>query len=236
MRKYNLYSIFNLLSLALVLLGCTKTIEPNLSNFGYDYYPIEKGQYRVYYTRLITYNLDGSIDTTNYLTKEVVEDNVTYLDGSERMLLGRYSADLGTNNWKKDSLWSVYATTTNIVVSEAILDYIKLAFPVKEGLSWDGNALNGLEEEQYELTSLGNTYAYDTLSYTSTLTVVHADLIDPAKLTKDDYRIEVYAKDVGLVHKLNKKINYCDPTRCSENGIIDDGIIFEQKLIEFGKE
>lgn len=216
--------------------GCSQTVNPNLSDFGFDYYPIEKGQYRIYYTRLITYSLDGSVDTTNYLTKEVVEDSITYVDGSARMLLGRYSADLGTNEWKKDSLWLVNVTTTNIVVSEANVDYIKLAFPVEEKLSWDGNAFNSRDEEIYELNNLNTTYEYDTLSYESALTVVHADLIDPAKLTSDDYRIEVYAKGVGLVHKLKKQIHYCDPTRCSENGTIDDGIIFEQKLIEFGKE
>lgn len=217
-------------------MGCNKTVEPNLSEFGYDYYPLEVGQYRIYHTQRIYFNLDGSADTVNYLTKEIVEDTITYSDGSIRFLLGRYSSDLDSEIWSKDSLWSALVGASSVSVSEANVEYIKLAFPVKEGLEWDGNALNSKVKELYELDELDTEYSYDTLSYTNSLTVIHADFIDPAKLTEDDYRIEVYAKDVGLVHKLKKKINYCDPTECSENGTIEGGAIFEQKLIAIGEE
>ena len=235
-NSYNTYLTIVLIGLFAFGIGCNKTIEPNLSEFGFDYYPIEIGQYRVYYTKHIDFNLDGSIDTVIYLTKETVEDTITYSDGTRRFLLSRYSADLESDVWNKDSLWSALVGTSTISVSEANIDYIKLSFPVKEGLQWDGNALNNRTKELYELDEIGVTYAYDSLNYASTLTVIQSDLIDPAKLTEDDYRIEVYAKDVGLIHKLKLKINYCDPTKCSENGTIEDGAIFEQKLIEFGKE
>ncbi|MCB0496802.1 MAG: hypothetical protein KDC79_11755 [Cyclobacteriaceae bacterium] len=239
MLKNNARILLMFLS-SIVIVGlissCNKTIEPDLSDFGYEYFPIEIGQYRTYYSMRIDYNLDGSIDTTQYLTKEIVEDTVVYSDGSKRYLLGRYSANIGSDNWQKDSLWTAMVSESNVVISEGNIDFIKLAFPVKSALKWDGNARNNRTEELYEISDLEAPYSYDTLSFSNTLTVIQADLIDPAKLTEDDYRIEVYAKGVGLVHKLKMRINYCDPTKCSENGTIEDGEVFEQKLIEFGEE
>lgn len=214
--------------------ACTKVIDPVEADFGFEFYPTQIGDYRIYYTKTIRYKLDGSIDTTEYLVKEMAEDSVVYTNGQPRILLGRYSSNLSTIKWKKDSLWAVLITSSNVILSEANIDYVKLSFPVVDAEKWDGNATNSKEEELYELIDLGNAYSYDTLSYKNTLTVVHKDLFDPAKITEDDYRMEVFAANIGLIHKLNIKINYC--SSCVENGKIDDGFIFEQKLIEFGKE
>jgi len=214
--------------------GCSKIVEPNLNDFGLPYYPTEVGDYRIYYTKTIRHNLNGTIDTTQYLVKEVAEDSVIYSDGNARILLGRYSREITDSIWQKDSIWAVLINNSNVIMSEANTDYVKLSFPVLEGKKWDGNATNSNESEYYELIDLQNSYAYDTLTFDNTLTVVQKDLIDPAKITEDDYRIEVYAAGIGLIHKLKIKINYC--SNCVENGKIEDGFIFEQKLIEFGKE
>jgi len=224
-----------LLIIAFMYTGCAnKTVEPDFSEFGFEYYPLHVGAYSVYYTQVIHYKLDGSTDTLRYLVKEVVEDSIIYTDGSLRFLLGRYSAAIGSNNWQKDSLWAVNSTNATVVVSEANLDFIKLAFPVFENKQWDGNALNSRDREDYIINELGKPYSYDTLTYANTLTVVHADFLDPVKITKDDYRVEVFAANIGLIYKINLKIKYC--SSCIENGKIEDGIVFEQKLIEFGKE
>lgn len=210
-------------------------MEPDITVFGYDYYPMKLGDYRIYHTTTIRYNLDGTIDTTRYLVKEVAEELLpTENEVSSSIILGRYSSSLESIKWEKDSLWAVTLDNGKIVVAEATNSFIKLAFPVKENLEWDGNALNSKQEELYEIIDAGKKYAYDTLFFENTLTVVHEDLIDPAKITEDDYRIEVFALDIGLVHKLKIRINYC--STCVENGKIEEGLIFEQKLIEIGKE
>jgi len=224
-----------LVLIAFVHIGCSsKTVEPNWSNFGFEYYPLEVGDYKVYYTQVIYYTLDGSTDTIQYLVKEIVEDSIAFSDGSYRFLLGRYSMAIGASSWQKDSLWAVNKTQASVVVSEANLDFIKLVFPVIENKKWDGNALNSRDNEDYIIKETGKPYMYDTLSFNNSLTVVHADFLDPVKITNDDYRIEVFAANVGLVNKINLKIKYC--SSCVENGTIKEGIVFEQKLIEFGKE
>lgn len=220
--------------LYLLVTGCNETLEPNNSEFGYEYYPMEIGDYRIYHTVGIRYNLNGSIDTTKYLVKEIAEEELAYSDGTTRLILGRYSTEIGSVKWQKDSLWAVLVDDTKVVVSEANIDFIKLVFPIKESIEWDGNAFNGSDDEFYELDDIGKSYTYDTISYENTLTVVHKDLLDPAKITEDDYRIEVFAANIGLVHKLKIGINYC--STCVENGTIEDGFIFEQKLIEIGKD
>jgi hypothetical protein len=226
--------ILTVLFLVLLFNGCNTSLEPDISGFGYEYYPTEIGDYRIYHSVTIRYNLDGSIDTTTYLMKEVAEDSIRYNDGLTRVILGRYSTEIDGNKWRKDSLWAVLVDDANVVVSEANKDFIKLSFPVAESKEWDGNSFNSGDSEFYKLKEVGKPYSYDTLSYQKTLTVVHKDLIDPIKITEDDYRIEVFAAGIGLIHKLKIKLNYC--SSCVENGKIDDGFIFEQKLIEIGKE
>lgn len=215
-------------------ISCTEVVEPNIDEFGFEYYPLSIGDYKIYYTSSIAYKLDGSIDTATYLVKEITEGSVLYSDGNYRTILGRYSKELDGVVWEKDSIWAVLTDKSKIIVSEANMDYVKLVFPVVEEKQWDGNATNAKDSELYQLKDVGVSYSYDTLSYVNTLTVVHKDLVDPAKITEDIYRIEVFAADIGLVHRLKIKINYC--SNCVENGKIDDGFIFEQKLIEFGQE
>lgn len=221
-------------TIMLYVSACTETMEPDLSEFGYEYYPMELGDYRIYHTTTIKYNLNGTIDTTRYLVKELAEETIENIDGSHKLVLGRYSAAVGSNDWKKDSLWAAFIDNAIVVVSEANLDFIKLVFPTTNNINWDGNAFNSHDEEFYTIEDNGKSYAYDTLSYENTLTVVHKDLRDPAKITEDDYRVEVFGADIGLIHKLKIKINYC--STCIENGKIEDGYIFDQKLIEFGKK
>lgn len=217
-----------------LVVGCNKTLDSDFLNFGYEYYPTEVGDFRVYHTTAVRYNLNGTIDTTKYLVKEVVEELTTYSDNSNRFILGRYSADIGSDVWKKDSIWAVLNDASKVVLSEANKDFIKLVYPVIEEIEWDGNAFNNDDEEFYKIENLGQPYIFDTISYDNTLTVIHEDLIDPVKITEDRYRMEVFAADVGLIYKLKIKINYC--STCIENGKIEDGYVFEQKLIEFGKE
>ncbi len=223
-----------ILAALLIINSCTEEIEPSVDFLGYEYYPLTVGEYRVYHTSTINFNLDGSIDSIKYLVKEVAEESVLFTDGT-RIILGRYSKEIdGSTEWKKDSIWAVLMDDQKIIISEANVDYVKLVFPVGEEKKWDGNATNAEQSEFYSIINLNKNYSYDTISYENTLTVVHNDLLDPAKITEDDVRFEVFAKDVGLIHKYRKKINYC--SSCTENGKIDDGYIFEQKLIEFGQE
>ncbi len=223
-----------ILAQLLFISSCNEEIEPNVDFFGYEYYPLTVGDYRIYHTSTTYYNLDGSIDSAKYLVKEIAEESVLFTDGNTRIILGRYSKEINDLEWKKDSIWAVLMDDQKIVVSEANVDYVKLVFPVAEEKEWDGNATNAEQSEFYSIINLNKSYSYDTLTYENALTVVHNDLLDPAKITEDDVRFEVFAKDVGLIHKYRKKINYC--SGCTENGKIDDGFIFEQKLIEFGQE
>lgn len=229
--------VFIPMTAMLFLAGCSETLEPDPSKFGYEYYPLAIGDYKIYHTTGIRYNLNGTIDTTQYLVKELVEDLIENVDGTFRLTLGRYSADIGSNDWSKDSLWAVFIDESKVVVSEANVDFIKLVFPVKENIEWDGNAINSKEFEFYKIKEIGKSYTYyvlsDTLSYNNSLSV-EIDLLDPAKITSDKYDLEVFADDIGLVHKLNIKINYC--SSCKPEIKIEDGFIFEQKLMEFGKE
>ena len=129
------------------------------------------------------------------------------------------------------------STFRTIVANEGNTAYVKLTFPMQEGLTWDGNSLNDLEPDSYEIRMLNHPFKVDSITFANTVHVFQADLLDPAKISADDYRVEVYADSIGLVFKEIIQKEYCDYSAggpCSEPTVLT-GFEYEQKLIEFGK-
>ena len=56
------------------------------------------------------------------------------------------------------------------------------------------------------------------------------DQLDPLKITNDDYHVEVFSAGTGLIFKQDINKKYC--SNCQESGIILEGIVYEQKLVE----
>ena len=71
--------LFIIIFLALSLISCNKSKEISPEILGYDYYPIELGQYRIYDVEEIQYKLSG-FDTTHYQLKETIFDSLVSID------------------------------------------------------------------------------------------------------------------------------------------------------------
>ncbi len=218
-----------------LLTGCNKLLPPQPETLGYDYFPLQEGGYRIYQTQVINYNLNGSSDTINYQLKEVVADSS--VAGNEvSYRLDRFRRSNETDPWNIDSVWSARINAYKAIVVEHNIPIIKLSFPLAEDRKWDGNAMNALEFDEYKIQNFGITYQIDSADFPNSLEMVKEDLIDPLQITNDDYHIEVFSQGIGLIYKLDISKKYCNPIDCSEPGIIEHGIVFEQKLLDFGKD
>ncbi|MGE0569188.1 MAG: hypothetical protein AB7O73_14715 [Bacteroidia bacterium] len=122
----------------------------------------------------------------------------------------------------------------NIQVVEDNFRYTKLAFPIKEDQTWDGNAFNTLPMQDYK-------YAYfdkpETLNNLSFAKVVKVDQKNEASLIEKKAQFEKYAKGVGLIEKEIIEIysnNVIQGIPIEQR--IEKGYIYKQRIIAYGKE
>ena len=231
MAKKTLYLL--ILLPGMWLLACQPRLAPEPQRLGYDYFPLAVGQYRIYQVEAVYYRLGGNIDTVSYQLKEEVTGR-TVVGRDTVFTLLRSLRTTTADSWQPDSVWTARVNPYQAVVVENNRPLIKLSFPVADNRKWDGNALNGLDYDEFYWRNVGQEYDLDGQLYTSSAEMVKEDLIDPNQITADHYHVEIFSKGVGLIHRIDLDKKYCSPVDCSQPGIILEGQVVEQKLLEFG--
>lgn len=225
MKQFKSY-LFLLLFISLA--SCKKDPSANAdTELGYDYFPVEVGNYSVYDVDSIVYNdFTGEIDTFNYQLKEVIESDFVDNGGRVSQRIERYNRDNDSAEWHIQDVWQATRTTNRAERVEENVKYIRLMFPVREGLKWDGNAYNTDEEWKYVYQNAHKADLINGISFDSTVTVLQRDEFN---LIEVQYYEERYAKDVGLIYK---KV---DDLKTEINGTIKSGVKYTFKIREFGK-
>ncbi|GAB4334886.1 MAG: hypothetical protein OHK0038_12330 [Flammeovirgaceae bacterium] len=199
------------------------------------YYPLKKGAYAIYEVKKISYNDLGTNDTVQYFLKELVKETIINLTNDTTYLLERYKKDKLELKWEIDSVWSVRKDQNRIIKQEQNIPFIKIVFPEKEGISWNGNALNSLLANEYVIQDFEKPFVINNVKFTNALTVQQSN---KNSIVNSDIRKEVYAKDIGLIYKYSFVVNYVnDPSdpRYNTNYAIS-GFFLEEKFVEMGFE
>lgn len=221
--------LFLVLSIGFVS-SCNETKEVDTNSLGYDFYPIEIGQYRIYDVEEIVYQAIG-FDTSVYQLRETIFDSIPSMD-QITYLIRRDKRDDATLEWEADSVWTVTKTVNFLAVNENNIPFIKLTFPVRNSAEWNGNSINSKSELIYYYQSL-DTPIIDSLSSSDHIRVIIEDI--EQNIVNQDLRSEVYAKNIGLVSKDYLTLNFCT-VDCTELGEIESGRSLKQTLIEIGNE
>lgn len=226
------YSIF-LLGVLLVW-GCnTTTINPDLKSLGYSYYPLDVGQFLIYDVRVITWSAFGT-DTAAYVLKETITGTFQDDAGNMNYVLVREIKPNGNAIFSEDSIWSTYKTEYNAVLNKGGNLVIPIVFPVSNGISWDANSLSARSVDEYEFNDVNVNYTIGDITFANSVKVVQED--KPDSLISFDYRIEIFAEDVGLIEKVDSRLKFCTENECFGNKIIEEGRQYHQKLIAYGSE
>lgn len=182
-----------------------KSIDPASVDIGYDYIPLQIGNYIIYDEHDIVYDATH-IEDTLFNVKELIYD--TIVQGTEtRYLIYHFTKKTTDSIWpiQPDSVWTYEITGNQLIREESNIEYVKLLFPVQEGKSWNGNAYNLLSDETstdkyYSMSKVNMPYTISPLlSFSETLTLTVANQSDP--IVSKDIRLEVYAKGIGLIQK-----------------------------------
>lgn len=219
------------MALLLFLASCDSTVDPDLLEPGYAFFPTEPGSYREYAVVEINYRNTGEIDTLRFLLREETGQPDT-IAGDVIFPLRRLSRADSTVTWELDSVWSFRRTATQAVQTENNQPFVKLVFPVEEGKTWDGNAFNTRDAEQYEMVNLNQGFNQNSLSFARTVTVIQDDLNDP--ITGQNLRSEIFAENVGLVTRESSILEFCTDPDCLGQQIIEIGRTYQQRLYAYG--
>ena len=225
MRKYLLL----LISFAL-LASCTKenTSEVSPAYYSYEYFPTDSGIVRYYKADSIFWdaNNQAAIDSISYEIKEVIAG--TFFDNQNQICqrIERYRKDIN-GNW---IIWKVISDKRSQFNAERYIDnirYIKLKFPLNKTGKWNGNALNTMDAQYYQLTDLHQPENINALAFDSVCTVLQDDYIDA---TRQFYGMEKYAARIGMIYRREKNITTL-PTQLGI--IIRGGYDYTEKLTSY---
>jgi hypothetical protein len=226
--------VFILLGLPMLFTACSKLTEVSPGQVGYDYLPLELGRFAIYDATDISYSLTGAPVTQVYQIKEVVRDTFSDLAGQKSFRIERSTRLQPGNAWELDSVWTARQTLSNVVLVENNVPFIKIIFPLREGLKWNGNVFNSHVADEYQMKNVGKGFTVNGQAFDETLTVIQQN---DSSLVNQDKRVEVYARNIGLIYQEKIIVQFCsDSEDCLGKGKIDFGTKHSQKIKGYGTE
>lgn len=217
----------------LAVFGCGEDDAKRLSDEGY--FPLRTGFYQVYSVHEIKYELQAETENSIYQLKTEVVDSFVNQDLGYTYTIHRSKRNTVNDPWVFEKVWSVRMSPANVVVSEENIPFVKIVFPAVENRHWDGNSLNSLPADDYQLTNTGTSYELASGEIAGNfIQIVQEDSGDLFHVNK---RQEFYVRDIGLVQVEIMVIEYCsDADECDiTQKVIDNGAIYVQTLIGYGQ-
>lgn len=215
------------------LFTCTSESIDFADRLGYDYYPLEVGNYIDYQVEEINYSLTLEPEIIRYQIRELVQSTFTDNNGDLTYRLEVYRRNTSASDWVLDSVWASKRTELQASKVQGNHTFVKLSFPVEEGRTWNGNALNGFQEDEYLMQNLGQSMTVNAQDFVETLEVLQEN---DSSLVGKNKRIEQYAKNVGLIHRSWEEVIYCTAPDCLGLGEIEFGTTYFQTVIGYGKQ
>jgi hypothetical protein len=157
----------------------------------------------------------------------------TYLDGQGRptQRIERYR-QVDTLPFYLKDVWASTLTSSTAEKVEENVTFVKLIFPVVNGHTWNGNALNNINsidpQPDYEFDNVNEPFTVDGVTFDSTVTVIQnidSNLIFVKK------QFEVYAKNAGLIYRRFRDVEK-NPNPLHDT--IVSGVDYSYKIISYG--
>lgn len=211
---------------ALVLFGCTKTTNDNsaanITPIYTEYYTIQVGQsmmYRLDSVVLLPFGTDTVTHT--YDQKDSVMSVTKDLSGNLEYTVNSYIRPYNTDlQWTYISSYRVSPKVQTLeMVDEDNLRFVKMASPVSDNFSWDGNnyfmkdytpgssdPLSIYVNWKYQYANKDSAMTLSTGTFANTVTVNEIDaassaVFDPTQYYARSLSVESYAKGWGLIHR-----------------------------------
>ncbi len=221
--------------------------EYKLGDSGKQYFPLEIGNTWVYSVDSIVYDNRGvDIDTSHSIIKEVVVDSFIDGEGDTNYTISRFKKE--NNSWVKIKDWYGLVKDKHAIRIEENLRFIRMTFPVRKNIYWDGNSfidsenlivkiagepIKMYDNWRYGYVQVDTSVTVNDIKYNSVHTVLECDTEN--RLNRRFSQAK-YAKNVGLIYR---KMIILDTQNSSNTEPWEEkaeqGFILEQSLLSFKK-
>ncbi len=208
-------------------------MEPNPSFSGADYFPLQTGSYIEYDVQETSYVPNSQPLSRSYQVRQEIADSIQNQSGGTTYIIYRYQREDEDEPWEYLTTWSARRDINRIVVHEGNTPFIKLSLPVRTGLIWDGNALNGKAEDTYQMAYVNLSDTISDGSIVPSLQVIQEEF-DDIIVGERDIRREIYGKDIGLLEREIISLDLCPVDNCPNQEIIESGIEYREKISGYG--
>ncbi len=215
--------IILIISLFTIFFSCKKTDVDHV-DFGYNYFPITMGHFIDYEVKEYLYEDVGVFDSNVYQLREVIDSSFIDQKGKTIYRQNRMTRSNDTLPWKTIEYRSFIRDIERLELNEGNIVFVKMRYPIRRGARWNGNALNHLPEETYEVINLDLKAEISDTTFNKTLRINQLTNIN---LIEEQFKEEVYAKDIGLVYFINMDIEL-------STGEIKSGVQYTQVYLGHG--
>lgn len=244
-----------LVVLSLFFQSCRKSETEDLTtDFGYQYFPLETGLEYIYRVDSIVFRegVDRVLaDTNRIFFRELITDSLP----DRTFRIERYESLTAEGPWRIAKVFTAARTDRQAFRIEDNLRFVKLIFPLREGVQWDGNRflpgiinfegssrdVNIFKEWNYRVSAVEVPETVAGQSYPAVTTIQQADFETNIDLRR---AVEKYAKNVGLVSRewfiLDTQCQFCCNGDIGEtcrstpwDERAETGFILRQELLSF---
>jgi hypothetical protein len=218
---------------AIAIVSCDSADENPPLDTGKDYFPLRTGLFQIYDVTEIQYTL-GVPETLRYELKAIVTDSFPNVEGSYTYVINRSKRSEGDTEFSALDTWSARMDTREVVMNEENIPYLKIKLPVNKNDEWNGNLYNNKGEDTYLLDDVKTSITVNDETYADCIVINQNDNQD--FVVTLDQRKEIYAKNIGLVSREIKIVNYCSVGECLGQQQIESGMIYTQTIKSHGVE
>ena len=205
--------LFFCLTLVITIYSCRTSTEETVSK-GKEYFPMKIGDIHYYQIDTFVYDLfKKEIDTFSSLVKEEVVEKFanSNKDTIYRIDLSRFN-DISFE-------WEVFRTFERKIVDNFAIEQLdniselKMIFPISSyktkgsSYTWNVNMFNLADPQAVKFTSVFTSFNNGINPYNNCVSI---KLNKPKSGRVNQNRVEVYAKDIGLVYRLIENTNSLD--------------------------
>ncbi|MBC7885626.1 MAG: hypothetical protein H7X99_09135 [Saprospiraceae bacterium] len=209
--KFKVNYLFIILSF--FLLSCEDETEIiDESAFGYDFFPVAQGKSWIYASDSVIYDNEGTqIDTFRSFLREEMGESFVDEEGNTVYKLMRYFRRNESDPWSRINTWTLFSNKTNAIRTEENLKFVKLVFPVRKGLRWNGNIFvdeNIKIDVAGEMIEMYKNWKHrmeeidvDFMYKDTTVKAIRVNLVDETSIIDRRKVTEYYGKNLGLLKK-----------------------------------
>jgi hypothetical protein len=218
---------------AIATVSCDSSDEISSLDTGKDYFPLRTGSFQIYNITEIKYTL-GVPETLRYELKTMVTDSFPNAEGNYNYVIHRSKRNEGGTAFSPLDTWSARMDNREVVMNEENISFLKIKLPVNKNDEWNGNLYNNKVEDTYLLEDVKTSFTTHGETYQDCIVINQNDNQD--FVVTLDQRKEIYARNVGLVSKEIKILNYCSVGPCLGQQQVESGMIYSQTIKSHGVE